>query len=336
MATLYLDRKGASLRLEGDTVVPRVGEDRARAVPIRLLDGVVVAADSSLSSGLLTRLAAEGVPVSILNTRDPESSLHIAPWSGQNGARRLRQYEEFRSDEKRVPWARRLVRAKLASQMRLLVAARRQRADAAKPLFDGIATLRGVIGQTRGAQPFGLDQLRGLEGAGAAAYFHALESLFPPSMEFHGRNRRPPRDPVNVCLSLGYTLIHAEALRQIGVACLDPFLGFLHDPQPGRASLACDLVEIERARVDRWVWTLVRERTLRTEHFQSKDGRCLLGKAGRGIFYQEYELFRTGTERRFRRWVRVFVKALYGAAPGAWIPAFGSEETPNETTLSGA
>jgi CRISPR-associated protein Cas1 len=336
MPTLYLDRKGASLRLDGDTVAPRVGEERGRAVPIRLLDGVVVAADCSLSSGLLSRLAAEGVPVSILNTRNPEDTLHIAPLGGQNAARRLRQYEEFQSEAKRAPWARRLVRAKLAGQMRLLAAARRQRADAAKPLFDGIATLRGVIGQTRGPEAFGLDQLRGLEGAGAAAYFRALESLFPPSMEFHGRNRRPPRDPVNVCLSLGYTLIHAEALRQIGMACLDPYLGFLHDPEPGRASLACDLVEVERARVDGWVWTLVGERTLRTEHFQTKDGRCLLGKAGRGIYYQEYEQFRMGTERRFRRWVRLFVRALLGTAPTSWIPAFGNEEAPNEATVSGA
>jgi CRISP-associated protein Cas1 len=80
---------------------------------------------------------------------------------------------------------------------------------------------------------------------------------------------------------LGYTLAHAEAVRAIAAAGLDPFIGFYHELQHGRGSLACDLVEPERPSVDAWVWHAFRERHLRPEHFRYGEGRCLLGKAGR-------------------------------------------------------
>ena len=60
--------------------------------------------------------------------------------------------------------------------------------------------------------------LRGLEGAAAANYFEALSEILPERLHFSGRNRQPPRDPVNALLSLTYTLLHAEAvlaLRQL-------------------------------------------------------------------------------------------------------------------------
>ena len=57
-----------------------------------------------------------------------------------------------------------------------------------------------------------MGSLRGLEGAGAAAYFDGFGDLLPERLKFRSRNRRPPKDPVNAALSLGYTLLHAEAV----------------------------------------------------------------------------------------------------------------------------
>jgi hypothetical protein len=67
---------------------------------------------------------------------------------------------------------------------------------------------------------------------------------------FGGRNRRPPRDPANAVLSLGYTLLHFEAVRACYGAGLDPMIGFFHNLDFGRESLACDLVEPLRPRLD--------------------------------------------------------------------------------------
>jgi len=64
--------------------------------------------------------------------------------------------------------------------------------------------------------------------------------------DIEGRNRRPPRDPLNAMLSFAYSLL----VREWVIACLavgfDPFLGLYHAPRYGRPSLALDLMEAFR------------------------------------------------------------------------------------------
>jgi CRISPR-associated protein Cas1 len=180
------------------------------------------------------------------------------------------------------------------------------RPDRRKPLTDALAVL-GRLQVRIADRGEGLDRdtLTGLEGAGAAAYFRAYPTLFPDSLEFSHRRRRPPPDPVNVCLSLGYTLLHHEAVREVQIVGLDPLLGFLHVPERGRESLACDLVEPLRPHVDEWVWRSFAERHLRGEHFsREKGGACLMGKAGRQLFYHGFEQLAAGLRRLLRRMAR--------------------------------
>ena len=125
--------------------------------------------------------------------------------------------------------------------------------------------------------------------AAAASYFEALAEILPAGLKFHGRNRRPPRDPVNALLSLSYTLLHAEAVLALYGAGLDPFIGFYHCLDFGRESLACDVMEALRPQADRFVLDLFRAETVKTEDFSLSEAGCLLGKAGRGRFYAAYE-----------------------------------------------
>jgi CRISPR-associated protein Cas1 len=95
-----------------------------------------------------------------------------------------------------------------------------------------------------------LDAVRGCEGAASAAYFRVFgEMIRADGFHFPGRNRRPPMDPVNALLSLGYTLLLNTVEAAIQLVGLDPQLGTLHAPETGRPSLACDLVEEYRAAV---------------------------------------------------------------------------------------
>jgi CRISPR-associated protein Cas1 len=170
-----------------------------------------------------------------------------------------------------------------------------------------------------------LDSLRGVEGAAQAGYFRAYTSLFPEALGFHGRNRRPPRDAVNACLSLGYTLVHFEAVRAAHSAGLDPHLGVFHELAFGRESLACDLIEPARPAVDAWVWELFRTRALRVEHFTVDKGACLLEKTGRARFYERFEPLLIGVGRGLRGSCRLLARALRSQTPHAPI-AFDEEE----------
>lgn len=127
----------------------------------------------------------------------------------------------------------------------------------------------------------------GIEGAASARYFAAWGRLWEPPWEFPRRSRRPPRDPINALLSLSYTLALQYVGRMAVLRGLDTALGFLHTPQPGRPSLALDLLEPVRPWIDQWVWqSLNGRRLLKTDHFvfNRADG-CRLNKEGRGLFY---------------------------------------------------
>lgn len=322
MGTLYLDRRDLSVRLDGKRLVIEEPNARPRGIPLALLDRVVLQGWVRFDSGVLAALAEQGSAVLCLSARHSRrTAILLGPGHG-DARRRLAQYRLALEPSARLPLARTLITAKLRAQIRLLETAQAQRLDARKPLHDALATLTGLLPTLAVASD--LATVLGLEGAGAAAHYTALSALFPPALHFNGRNRRPPRDPVNACLSLGYTLLHFEAVRAAYGAGLDPLLGFFHEPAYGRESLACDLIEPLRPRLDEWLWTLFRERQLREHDFVEDKGACLLAKGGRQIFYAAYEMWAPSARRYLRRESYRLASWLSQRAP-EWVPGEGGD-----------
>jgi len=307
MATLFLDRKDLELRIDGAAVAIYEPAGRRGTVPLHLLDRVVMQGRVKLDTGVLTKLAELGIATLLLSARHSRR-LAIVLGAGHNQAAiRLAQSRRVFDQDWCAGWAARQVGAKLRTQSLLLTEALLARPDARKPLTDALAEI-AAIAQQLGSVPAEPTRLLGFEGAAARSYFAGLAALLPPSLGFVGRNRRPPRDPVNACLSLGYTLLHFDAVRACHGAGLDPLLGFYHRPSFGRESLACDLIEPLRARIDLMAWQLFRDRSLRAEHFSNDQGACLLGKAGRGIFFQRYEQQAAPARRALRRQCRILAR----------------------------
>jgi CRISPR-associated protein Cas1 len=301
MSTLYLDRRDLRLEREDRAIAVYHGADRQGTLPMGMLERVVIRGNVHLDTGLLGALAEQGASILLQSGRYGRIQALLLGGSHGDAARRVAQYRLYTDAAWRLSWSRWLVIRKLLGQVRLLRRALRERPDCRKPLSDGLATLEPLLGRVRLPPEGGLERLRGQEGAAAAAYFGAFTSLFPASLGFTGRNRRPPRDPVNACLSLAYTLMHFEAARACHAAGLDPLIGFYHELAYSRESLAADFLEPLRPRVDAFVWELFRAQVLRESHFQTGADGCLLGKAGRRIFYAEHEIFACPLRRLLRR-----------------------------------
>lgn len=142
--------------------------------------------------------------------------------------------------------------------------------------------------------------LMGLEGQVAQSWFVLLAKSLPFKWKFAGRNRRPPLDPVNAILSLGYTLIGAEVRQAVISQGLDPALGFLHQDYPGRESLVLDMTEVFRAGVDDFMLRWLHDTELDDGAFYFReDTGCRLSKIARPLFYQAWGA------RRYR-WPRPF------------------------------
>ena len=222
----------------------RLGGELATRIPLVPLERVVLRGDAVLSTRVLAELWRHDIGLLVLSGRHSEATARLVGRPHEDAALRLLQYRRAIDAEACRVTARQIIGAKLAAEERLLGRALAVRPDCRKPLSDAIDTIARLQARLADRGEFlDRDTLTGLEGAGAAAYFRAFATLFAPSLEFSRRRRRPPPDPVNVCLSLGYTLLHHEAVRELQVVGLDPLLGFLHVPERGRELLACDLVE---------------------------------------------------------------------------------------------
>jgi CRISPR-associated protein Cas1 len=306
MGTLYIDRKDIQVKLDGNALAFYANGKREGMVPITPLKRVVVVGNITLEASVLNRLTDQGITVLFLSGRRNRFCGMLHGRLHNNGLLRLRQYQKSLTPFA-LEYAVEIIESKVSRQAALLKAATERRPDIRFPLTSAMNILQTVLRKLsdismapaiiRGnddqenEKEVVLRSLVGLEGSASAAYFSGYTKLFPPSLEFTGRNRRPPRDPVNAVLSLCYTMLHYETASEIEAIGLDPTIGFLHQFEYGRESLACDLVEIHRPMVDEFVWELFRERSLTDRDFSYEKERpgCYLKKESRKRFYPWYE-----------------------------------------------
>jgi CRISPR-associated protein Cas1 len=286
MTSLYVDRRGIDLELDGGALVFRENGERVGTVPIAPLTRVFLRGDIRLSAALLGHLGEAGVGVVVLSGRLGRPSLLLAR-PHNDAARRIGQWEASREPAFCLKVAGGLVAAKLDRQGALLEEYRERRLDAR---YELTRALRGLDSAVSGLpERADLASLRGAEGAAARSYFQGLAAVAPAGLHFTGRNRRPPKDPLNAVLSLTYTLLHAEATIALYGAGFDSYVGFFHALDFGRESLASDLIEPVRPLADRFALRLFEQGELRAEDFSQTDAGCLLGKAGRARYYAAFE-----------------------------------------------
>jgi CRISPR-associated endonuclease Cas1 len=153
------------------------------------------------------------------------------------------------------------------------------------------------IAQMRRGLPIcqSIDALRPLEALAAKAYWSAWRPMavgFPTRdiarvpehwRTFGGRvspltaSPRLAVNPPNAMLNYLYALLESEARLAAAALGLDPGLGVMHFDSPTRDSLASDIMEPIRPRVDAYVLDWILRSPLRREwFFEQRDGNCRL------------------------------------------------------------
>lgn len=276
--TLYITTQGSYLSKEGNCLLASRDDGGKTRVPLHNVDGIVCFGRVSVSPFLLGHCAENGVTVSWLTERGRFLARAEGPVSGNVRLRRA-QYAATDDPARRARIARCVVAGKLANQRYVLMRALRDHgADAAGRIPAARLALEALMRRLRAPEGMAadVDTLRGWEGQGAHAYFKAFPALVrtaDPALQFSGRVRRPPTDPVNALLSFFYTLLTHDARSALEGVGLDPQVGFLHRERPGRPSLALDLVEEFRPWfVDRLVLSLFNRGQLRASDFETSAG----------------------------------------------------------------
>jgi len=234
---------------------------------------------------------------------------------------RLAQYEAYREPYVRLLLAKKLVQAKLTNATEVLWRFRKNH-----PSFECLEAIRGIREMTQRLDGCSdLSGVRGCEGMSGRFYFDVFGGMLLKNFTFQGRTKQPPRDPVNALLSYGYTILARRMAAMLEWAGLDPYFGFLHELQPGRPSLALDLIEPLRSLfIDRLVLNVINREQITPSDFEpaKPDEAVWLTPLGRQKFLTALEaFFDGGLERRLDDEVSVFKHALVTGATGAWRPS---------------
>jgi CRISPR-associated protein Cas1 len=196
-----------------------------------------------------------------------------------------------------------------------------------------------------------LEQLLGIEGAAAAAYFEQFSGMLKVidplddeipgaevehdpaerqqfTFDFSTRHRRPPTDPVNALLSLAYSVLSKDCTIAAAAVGFDPYIGFYHQPRFGRPALALDLMEEFRPLIaESAVLTAINNRMVTPDDFVTAGNAVNLTPAGRKKFFLSYEQrmtsllthplfdYKVSYRRALELQARILAKTLTGEIP---------------------
>jgi CRISPR-associated protein Cas1 len=319
--------KGASVRRQGGLLQVFAEGRRTAETPVHDLGQLVLMGNVILTPSALDLLIERGVDTVFLTLHGRYRGRLVHGASGHIRLR-LAQYKRLSEPTEALATARAIVQGKILNMRTFLVRWAR-RNESAPAVAAAILALRAAAGRSEVAHT--LDQARGCEGSATAAYFRAFPDMIrADGFHFDGRNRRPPMDPVNALLSLGYTLLANAVEAAVAIVGLDPYLGSLHAPETNRPSLACDLMEEFRVPlVDALVLAAVNKGAVRVDDFEyvgpgepvviRRDGlvrfvRMMEGRFDHAVRYEPQG--RTLTYRQIiEQQVRRFARYVLGEAP---------------------
>ena len=236
---VYLTEQGLRVSKESQRLRFESKNGKLREVRLADIDGIVVFGRVNFTAPAVQALLRRRIDVHFLTLSGNYLGKLSSPL-GKNVELRIKQYETFSDEKKRLDLAKCFVRGKIFNQRQFLL---RQRKKFKNSVLDkAVDFLKTSLVNIELAGS--VEEIMGIEGSASKQYFNGLSVVFKElGFSFKGRVRRPPKDPVNALLSLGYMLLMARIWGFVETAGLDPYLGFLHSPDYGKPSLVLDLME---------------------------------------------------------------------------------------------
>ena len=271
MKLLLLDGYGIDMRVDRGKLHIKEGRSSPDEEPGEYIfapkridiDSIVVyGRKGNLTLDAIRWLIKHNVQISILNW-DGKLLTTMLPPESTNVKTKFAQYHAFEDQKKRVEIARKFIEAKFNKSQAVLDYINSRYPEVNFDISDELKKLEGA--KT-------IREIMGVEGGLAWKYWNEFSKAIPEKYEFCSRidqYRRPmgSGDMVNTMLNYGYALLEAECLRVINTVGLDPHVGFLHEMNPSKNSLAYDLQEPFRFLVDLAVINLVENGTMDKKDF---------------------------------------------------------------------
>jgi CRISPR-associated protein Cas1 len=300
--------------------------------PIENFDSVAIFGMPHLSTNFLRKMLEKKIDLQFFSQDGHYVGRLISPDNVSPQKQRL-QANKTADDQFRLQITKQIIAAKIRNQMSLLRA------------YLGDDQIKEELDQMQ----YSLEMLYyadavnvcvGFEGNAAKSYFAGLQKIVPPDFHFQGRSTRPPKDPFNSMISLGYSILYKHISGAVIRCGLNPYFGFMHEDREGHMSLVSDLIEEWRAIiVDDTILQLIIRNEVNSEMFsEGRNGGVYISRDGmqKVIFalgekviksksYLKYEDFNCGFQYALERQLLRLVRAMESDDVGLYQPVEGND-----------
>ncbi len=283
---LYVQEQGVTVAKKGEELEIRSKSSVIATAKLFETSSLALFGNAQVTTQAIHELCTRGVPICYFSFGGwfygiTNGMIH------KNIMLRQCQYKVAAEEAQSLLIARRIISGKIRNSRTLL----RRNCDVSPD-----AALEELARLAESAlQSDSIDELFGIEGAAGRVYFAHFAEMIKAGrdemgFDFHCRNRRPPRDPVNALLSFTYALLTSTAATILLSVGFDPYLGFFHQPRYGRPSLALDLMEEFRPLIaDSTVISLINNREVTDSDVIKRAGSVALIPDARKKVMRAYE-----------------------------------------------
>ena len=284
--TLILSGEGLRLDAKGSIFQISRNDQSVTKIPSKWIERVLVENHSKIQASALAALVRERLPV-VFSDRYGKNLSSLSPEISTHPKVLIAQVKLLSDPLLSTRFSQACIGAKIRASTRII---RMHASNYPNPVFkDWRRELQYLEYKVEDCEC--KSGLLGIEGQAAVLHFKAFARMIRnPDFVFHTRKRRPPPDPVNALLSLGYSILVGKFELLLKAHGIEPTLGFFHSQVSGRPSLALDLMEPFRPwLVDRLVLRIINRKQIQPHDFDLSSDACLLGPGGRKIFYSSFE-----------------------------------------------
>jgi len=313
---LFVTEPFVFLSLNGGAIEIKQQGTILDTIPLRRLSEVIMMEKAVFSTALIRKCVDQNIPLTVtlnsgyyVTTIKPDSKQYY-----DISYQHMQKYNQL-SDTECLSFAKEFAAGKLRNYISLF----RQRYTQKTGQF--IHELERII--TRINQADSINVVRGHEGSAAKKTYKQLNGLIDNS-KFHitKRERKNP-DEINSLLNFGYYMLFSRINAAVRAVGLNPYLGFLHNPADNYESLVCDIEELFRARIDRFIIRLLNLKIITPADFeQRKNGQRLTrGGIKKFIAQLETEMERTNKANRLSLKESIYIQV-------SWVKKYVLEDAP--------
>ncbi|WP_176838597.1 CRISPR-associated endonuclease Cas1 [Fusobacterium hominis] len=262
MSYLYIIEQGAKLSIKNGRFEVHYSEERTKSIPVETLEVIEIFGNIHITTQAIQECLKRGINILYFSTKGSYYGRLIST-NHVNVLRQRKQSELYKSDKFKLQFSKKIINAKINNQIVLLRRWQRSTQNDISKSIEYIKQLKSKIDKCDS-----IEEIMGYEGIIAKEYFKNISIIIQPEFKFKGRSKRPPKDPFNSMISLGYSILLNEIYAKLEGKGLNPYFGFMHKDKEKHPTLASDLLEEWRSvLIDSLVVAMINGNEIKKEDF---------------------------------------------------------------------